>query len=132
MAFKAMLDINGKERDILSCDYKLERDVDLKGRASSRVYGGQFTVEIESTADVSLIEQMLNHQYLPFDGKIKFFKGDENDAELKTLEFKKAYMVKFHENLDIRGKRPMTITMTISAEQLIMGAAEYNGEWPTP
>ena len=131
MAYKALFNMGGNDMDVLAADYKLERDIDLKGRASSRVYGGQFTVEVESTADTSLIEQMLNNQYVPFDGALTFFKGDEKDAEMKKLEFKKAYMVKFHENLDIRGKRPMTITMTISAEQLIMDVAEYNGEWPT-
>jgi len=130
MSYRAEIDVAGKIMDILSCEFEFNRDIDSKGRASSRVYGGQFTVQVESTANTMLLEQMLNNQYLPFDGSVVFYKGDEDDAEMKKLEFKRAYMIHFNEKLDILGKNPMLIELTITAEELLMGPAAYNGGWP--
>ena len=60
MAFRATLNLGGKEFDVLECNYKLERDVDVKGRPASNIYGGRVRVRVESTDDTSILEQMVN------------------------------------------------------------------------
>lgn len=129
MSFKAKLEINGIEMDVLFCTFKLSRDTDSKGRPSSRVYGGRVTFEVESTSDTSLIEQMLNNQYKPFSGKLTYIKPDE-EATMKELEFRQAFIVYYEETIDARGVVPMNIRFTISAEELQMGNAAQVNEWP--
>ena len=58
MAFRATLNFGGKEFDVLDCKYNLKRDVDSKGRPSSNIYGGQIRIQVESTDDTSIVEQM--------------------------------------------------------------------------
>ena len=129
MSYKSTLEIAGKKMDVLYCNFKLSRDTDNKGRPSSRVYGGRVNFEIESTEDTSTIEKMVNDQYKPFDGKISYIKGDD-ESIMKQLEFKKAYIVYYEETLDIKGKDPMKIRCTLSAEELTMGSATQKNEWP--
>lgn len=129
MSFRASLSIGGSEMDVLYCDYKLSRDTDAKGRPSSGVYGGRITFEIESTEDTSVIETMVNSQFKPFEGTITFKKTDE-DAKLKELTFKNAYIVFFQETLDVKGNVPMVVRFTISAEELSLGNATHENRWP--
>ena len=93
MSFKTRLKLAGKEYDVVQCNFSLHRDVDAKGRPSSSVYGGTIQVEVESTADTSVIESMVNNQYKSINGEIVFKKGDE-DATMKELKFEDAYIIK--------------------------------------
>jgi hypothetical protein len=129
MAFRAELTIAGKQHDVLNCTFTLSRDTDPKGRPSSNVYGGRITFEIESTSDTSLIEAMVNSQFKPFEGEVVFKKTDE-DAKMKELSFKNAYIVHYQEGIDVTGETPMTIKFTISAETIKLGNAEHENRWP--
>jgi hypothetical protein len=129
MSFNAKLKFGGKDGiDVLACDYKLQRDVDAKGRPSSGVYGGTINISIESTDDTSIVESMVN-QYKPVDGVITFKKSDE-DAKMKELSFEKAYVISFQETIDVKGAKPMQMDFTISAEKIKIGNAEHKNEWP--
>ena len=61
MAFRSTLNLGGKEYDVLDCKYSLRRDVDSKGRPASNIYGGRIRVRVESTADTTILEHMVNH-----------------------------------------------------------------------
>jgi len=128
MAFRASLQLAGKEYDVLDCDYKLERDVDTKGRPASNVYGGKIRVKVESTEDTSILEQMVN-QFKPISGSIIFKKGDE-EAKMKELIWENGYIVDFAESIDVVGSRPMTTSFTVSAQVLKMGGAQFEQNWP--
>ncbi len=129
MAFRATLNIAGKEFDVLDCNYKLLRDVDSKGRPSSNIYGGKIRVHIESTEDTTVLEQMVN-QFKPIPGTIIFKKGNE-EAKMKELEWENGYITSFEEDIDIVGSRPMTITFEVSAQVLKIGNAQFEQNWPT-
>ena len=129
MAFKARLNFSGKDYDVLTCSYALNRDVDSKGRPSSGVYGGTIDIEIESTADTSIIESMVNNQYKPIAGTLLIKKSDE-DAKMKELSFEDGYIVKYSEGLDITGETPMSLKFVISARKLKLGSAEHVNDWP--
>ncbi|MBR6596716.1 MAG: type VI secretion system needle protein Hcp [Paludibacteraceae bacterium] len=129
MAFRSTLNLGGKEYDVLDCSYSLKRDVDSKGRPSSNIYGGKITVRVESTEDTTILETMVN-QFKPFNGSIEFKKGDE-EGKMKELTFENAYIIEFSEGIDIVGTAPMSISVTISAQTIKIGGAEYEENWPT-
>lgn len=128
MAFRSSLKFEGKEYDVLDCHYSFHRDVDLKGRPSSNVYGGTIKVMVESTEDTTIIAQMVN-QFKPNSGSITFNKGDE-DAKMKELSWENGYVVKYRETLDVVGREPMKIYFEISAEKIKMEGVEVEHKWP--
>lgn len=129
MSFKAKLKIGGKEFDVLHCSYAFRRDVDAKGRPSSGVYGGTIQLEIESTDDTSVLENMINNVYKAQKGSVIFQKREE-DAKMKELTFEDAYIVQYAESLDVVGSNPMTINFVLSARQIGMGNAVHQNDWP--
>ena len=129
MAFRSTLKLGGKEYDVLTCSYSLRRDVDSKGRPSSNIYGGRITVQVESTEDTTILETMVN-QFKPFSGSIIFKKGDE-ESMMKELTFENAYIIEFSEGINIVGTAPMAINITMSAQTIKIGGAEYEENWPT-
>ena len=128
MSFRSSLNLGGKEYDVLDCSYSLKRDVDSKGRPSSNIYGGKITVRVESTEDTTILETMVN-QFKPFNGSVVFKKGDE-EGMMKELTFENAYIIEFAEGIDIVGTAPMSICITISAQTIKIGGAEYEENWP--
>jgi hypothetical protein len=129
-SFRASLALGGKDYDVLYTEYAFSRDTDKKGKVSSNVYGGRVTIEVESTEDTSIVEAMLNSQFKPVEGEITFKKTNE-DASLKSLKFKNAYVVYFKEVLDVNGETPMSLRFTVSAEQIEIGNASIDNRWPS-
>ena len=127
-SFRATLEMGGKEYDVLYSSYEFKRNTDGKGKPASNVTGGYVSVTVESTEDTTAIEAMLNNQFKPVDGKIVYKKTDE-DAKMKELAFKNAYIVQYKETLDTTDDVPMTIAMTFSAETLTVGNAELDNRW---
>jgi hypothetical protein len=128
MAFRAVLNLSGKEFDVLDCDYKLERDVDSKGRPASNIYGGKVRIHVESTEDTSILEQMVS-QFKPISGSITFKKGNE-EAKMKELVWENGYIISFEESIDVVGSKPMTLTFVVSAQVLKIGGAQFEQNWP--
>jgi len=128
MAFCATLSLEGKEFDVLDCDYKLKRDVDSKGRPASNIYGGKVRVHVESAEDTSILEQMVS-QFKPISDSITFKKGNE-EVKMKELTWENGYIVEFEENIDVIGKQPMTTAFVISAQVLKVGGAQFEQNWP--
>jgi hypothetical protein len=129
MSFKATLKIGSKEFDVISCSYALHREVDVKGRPASVVYGGTINISVESTDDTSVIETMVNNQHKTLDGTITWKKSDE-DAKLKELSFEKGYIVNYAESFSTGGGDAMMSSFTISAQKLKIGSAEHVNDWP--
>jgi len=129
MAFKATLTFSGKQYDVLQCSYSMYRDVDMKGRPTSGVYGGKIDIEIESNQDTSIIESMVNNQFKPVNGSITIKKQDE-DAKMKEITFSEAYIVSFSEGMNAYSDSPMTLSFQISAKTIKMGNAEHENDWP--
>ena len=129
MAFRASMEVAGKEYDVLFSDYEFSRNTDTKGKPSSNILGGRIEVIVESTEDTTLVESMLNGQFKPVDGKITYKKADE-DAKMKEIEFKNAYVVHYKETLDVNNEVPMRIAITFSAEEITVGNAALDNRWP--
>lgn len=128
MAFRANLKFEGKDYDVLDCNYSFRRDVDLKGRPSSNVYGGNIYISVEATEDTTILAQMVN-QFKQCGGTITFNKGDE-DAKMKEVVWENGYVIKYTESLDVVGREPMRIDFVVSAEKVKVEGAEVDQRWP--
>jgi hypothetical protein len=128
MSFKAVFKTDGKEYNVLSCSYGMNQDYDVTGRPSSVTRGGIVNLVLESTDDTGLFEWMCD-SYMKKDATVTFNKRDQN-AKMKELEIKEAYMVGFNESFDSTGSGAMIQSLTLSAKGLKLGNAEHDNEWP--
>jgi hypothetical protein len=128
MAFRANLNFEGEDFDIIKWNFGVERDVDSKGRPASNLYGAKINITVESTTKVSLFDKM-STQFKPNTGTITFKKDDE-DATLKELKWENGYIVTLEEGIQVVGDHPMLITMTISAQNITFGEALLEQNWP--
>ena len=128
-SFRASFEFGGNEYDVLYSNFEFSRNTDSKGKPSSNVLGGRVHLVIESTEDTTVIESMLNGQFKPVEGKIVFKKTDE-DAKMKEVTFKNAYVVNYKETLDVTNDVPMRIDVTFSAEEISVGDAIIDNRWP--
>lgn len=127
MAFSAKLSLGGKEFDVLSCSYSIERSTDTKGRPSSNLLGSKITIKVESTQDTSILESMCT---LSATSGSVIFRKDNEDAKLKDLKWESGYIVSYVESLEASDKEPMSILFTVSAKVVKVGNAECNQDWP--
>jgi len=127
MSFLAKLKVAGKEPTVLQCDYSLSQETDATGRPSAVTRGGKIHITIESTGDTTWIEWMTNN-FERKDGSIVFIKRD-NNATLKELKFKEAYMVSYEEHFDSVSNNPLSESFVLSAKEISMGNGKHSNEW---
>lgn len=127
MSFKAKLKVAGKELNVLGCSYALKQETDATGRPSSITRGGKITVSVESSGETTFFEWMCNN-FERKDGSIVFVKRD-NDATMKELTFREAYLVDYKEIFDNEGDTPITETFTLSAKEISVGSGTHINEW---
>ena len=128
MAFKAKLNFEGKEYDVLYCKYSLKRDVDSKGRPASDVYGGIIHIDVESTSDVTILDKMANG-FKATSGSIVFKKSAE-ESKMKELSWENVYIIGYDEEIDVVGSKPMHTSFVVSAKKISMDAAQVEQAWP--
>ncbi|MBS1643801.1 MAG: type VI secretion system needle protein Hcp, partial [Bacteroidetes bacterium] len=120
----------GKKYDVLSTSFSFNRSVDPKGRPSSGVYGGEIHLVVESYADTTLLEIMLNKQHTAQTGDVTYDQGS-SDGVMKTLKFVDAFITNYTESAAAHSSDAMTIQMTLSAREISMGdAAKHVNLWP--
>ena len=130
MAYKMTLSMGGKTYDVLSSTYSFNRSVDPKGRPSSGVYGGEIHLVVESYADTTLVELMLNKQHTAQAGTIAFDQGS-SDGKMKEIKFTDGFITNYTESASAHGADAMTIQFTISAREIKIGdAAVLSNTWP--
>lgn len=130
MAYKATLKLGGKDYDVLSSSFSFSRSVDPKGRPSSAVYGGELNFQVESYADTTLIELMLNKQHTAQAGELSFDQGS-SDGKMKTIKFTDGFITSYSESASAHGADAMSIAFTISARKIEIGdKAVLENTWP--
>jgi hypothetical protein len=127
MSFKAKFKVAGKERNILDVEFAMLQETDPTGRPSSVTRGGKIHLKVEGTGETDLFEWMTN-SFERKDGSIVFVKRD-NDATMKELKFKEAYIVKYREDFDSTGDTPLVEYFVLSAREIEMGNAKHTNEW---
>ena len=130
MVLSARLHIEGHQNEkegihLLACDYSFSQEVDQKGLPTSKVHGGLIEIVFASMEDTEIIQWMISED-ADKSGKISF-SGDQNTKPFKTLEFKDARLIQYHESFMDQGT--MTLSLTISAREIGISGANYSNVW---
>lgn len=129
MPYSSKIKLGADEYDILGGDIGFTRSVDVKGRPSSHVMGGQFSFTVEVTEKTKLIENMVNSQNKPFDKGELAFTDAGDDGVTRKIEFANAYIVNYSESFSAAGNA-YTCSITISAEKITVQKAILDQRWP--
>jgi len=130
MVLAARLHIDGHEQEsdgipLLYCSYFFSQNIDQRGLPKSEVKGGLINLTFHSLDDQEIMHWMVSAK-ADKNGKI-IFAGDENAKAFKTIEFKDARCVSYHESFIRDGS--MTIDLTISARELTISGVTHKNIW---
>ncbi len=128
---RATLNIDGHPADLelLQEQHNLFRQTDATGRPAVEVLGGEIHLSFYSTDDNSFFEWMAMPQVLK-SGTITFYRDNQVDAVLRTLEFEDAYLIGFSESISATGAQNMTMSLILTARRITMGQAHVEKRWP--
>lgn len=121
------------QTEVETCYYQLNRPIDQKGRPAGVTQGGTITVELVSNKDTSPLAEWITDPFKEGDGSIEFY--DAVRQQVKMVQFNNARCVGYSERFDripnpMTPNRPaMTMTLTISAEKIMIGDAEHDNNW---
>ncbi|MBW6534115.1 MAG: hypothetical protein K0B11_03850 [Mariniphaga sp.] len=130
MVLTARLYINGHESGnegipLLSCSYSFTQDIDQRGLPKTEVKGGVITLSFNSIDDQEIMHWMVSAK-ADKSGKITF-SGEENEKVFKTLEFKDARCISYHESFVRDGE--MVEDITISAREVTISGVTHTNTW---
>lgn len=128
MSFKARLEIEGKEYNIITIEYGFTQNTDHSNKPVGVPRGGMIDLTIESHGDTDFLDWMVSSTQSK-KGKIVFYKPDEFMSILFSISFEDAYCVDYTESFDAANQMPMIIQMTISARKLDFGNVVYENKW---
>jgi len=112
-SFSANLKLEGKDFEVLDCNYSFNQNVDQEGRPAGKVFGGGITVTIlgDGEDDKEVVKWMLDQNKL-LKGSIEFHKLDDS-AVLQKIEFEEALCGSFSEQFTANSTDSMHKTFTI-------------------
>ena len=130
MILSAKLHIEGHQNEqegvhLLGCEYRFFQDTDQKGLPTSKVHGGIIDLSFVSIEDNEIFQWMISED-ADKNGKI-CFSGDSNTKPFKTLEFKDARLISYHEKFADQSQ--MVTCITISARQLSISGVNHSNAW---
>jgi len=130
MVLTARLIIDGHESGnvgipLLSCSYSFTQDIDQRGLPKTEVKGGVITLVINSIDDQEIMQWMFSAK-ADKSGKIAF-SGEETEKVFKTLEFKDARCIAYHESF-VRDSE-MVEEITISAREVTISGVTHSNTW---
>ncbi len=128
MSFKARLELEGKEYNIINIEYGFAQNTDQSNKPIGVPRGGKIYLSIESRGETDFLDWMVSSTQTK-KGKIVFYKPDEHMSILFKIQFEDAYCVDFTEYFSSTDKIPMLIKMTISARKLDFGNVTYENKW---
>ena len=130
MTFKAELKFNdGKNHyTVIECDYEYSQEIDQTLKPCAKPKAGIINVVIESISDRELIQWMIAPGNVR-SGDITFFKDDATQTKLKTLSFKEAICIRFHEKFVAYGESPMLTTLSFVAKEITLDGVSHKAQW---
>ncbi len=130
MVLTARLYINGHESGnegipLLTCNYSFRQDIDQRGLPKTEVKGGVIILAFNSIDDQEIMHWMVSSK-ADKSGKITF-SGEDTEKVFKTLEFKDARCISYHESF-IRDSE-MVEEITISAREISISGVTHINIW---
>lgn len=127
---RAILKVGNSEYDILRFNYKFQRDADAKGRPYGNYYGGEISVQLESTDNIRLFQQMIHKDAPTVDGSIEVLSGNDGIC-VRRIDFKEAYIYSYGEHMQCASWLPMITTIAISPIRLDFNRMlRLDRKWP--
>lgn len=127
MSFFTTMEHEGVEFEVLNFSMEFSRETHANGQPTSEIHGGLVEIEVQSTEENVLFANMIDG-FKTGDFKITIKQSDE-DAEMRSIEIKDAFIYKIRENLDYTGDNTMSTTIQVSAKEIINGDADYQSMW---
>ncbi|MCK5281741.1 MAG: hypothetical protein KAK04_24485, partial [Cyclobacteriaceae bacterium] len=87
--------------------------------------GGIIDLSFASLEDSEIIQWMISED-ADKNGKITF-SGDNNTKPFKTVEFKDARLIQYHESF--KDQSQMVVTLSISAREISIAGVNYSNVW---
>ncbi|NML36609.1 hypothetical protein HHL17_05305 [Chitinophaga sp. G-6-1-13] len=128
MSFKAVLNIDGEELNVLECDFTFSQHTDHNGKPAARPKGGNINLKVESAGETHLFDWMISNTQTK-NGSITFFRRDSM-SRLKELRFTDAYCVGYTEQFNAANDQPLQIQLSLSARELKLNNSVYQNPWP--
>lgn len=130
MVLTARLFISGHESGsegipLLTCSYGFSQDIDQRGLPKSEVRGGVIDLSFKSIDDQEIMHWMISSKS-DKSGKVTF-SGEDTEKIFKTLEFKDARCVSYHESFVRDGE--MIEEITISAREVTISGVTHANTW---
>ena len=110
---------------LLTCNFKFKQEIDERGLVKSKVAGGEIKLSFNSMDDEEIMWWMFSEQS-DKNGKIEF-SGEEGEKIFKTVEFKDAFCVAYHESF-VRDVE-MIQEITISTREITLSGATFTNVW---
>ncbi len=129
MSFKAKLELDGKEITILNYMLHVDQQSDVTGRPTASPTAGQLSLTLEMSIHTKEIVRWALSDTSTKDGKVVFYNNNLSGI-MRTIEFSKAYCLKYNENFDDEGINPFTISILISAKEVKVGDEKHENNWP--
>lgn len=130
MSFSAALILNSKQYTVRRFRWGIHQNTDAVGRPDARVQGGQIQLELDSEADETLHHWALDDTKR-MSGEVVVFAADNQFLRRKTIRFADAYCVSLGKQFDGSASGVgMTMTLTLSANQLSSGEVTLDNKWP--
>ena len=127
MSFLSQLTIDEDTMNVLRCSFSFEQGADVNGRPSQRPRGGKINILLESTNKTDFLEWMISSD-MTKDGEVVFYKRD-NMSSLKTVTFKEAYCLSYHEDFDAVSSEPLKTQIVISAREITVKDTTFTNNW---
>jgi len=130
MILTARLHIFGHEKEsegipLLSCEYSFKQEIDERGLPVSKVKGGLIDISYVSIDDSDIMYWMVTSQS-DKSGQI-IFSGEDGEKVFKTLEFRDARCVYYHDSFYRDGE--MTTRLTISTREIEVSGTTHSNQW---
>jgi hypothetical protein len=127
MSLTARLFIGGDKKGIkiLSCDFSFSQDVDTQGKVNSIVRAGLIHLSISGTDDTEIIQWMILRDARK-DCKITF-SGFVDTGQHRTIEFKDAYLISYHESYSETSD--IVINLTLSSRVITVKGVTHESKW---
>ncbi len=134
MAIDAKLSLEGRNYDVVECEYEFTQAIKENRLPSGRPGGGLIHITILSPDDTDpAIHSWMKEKTEMKDGKIVFLVvSDSNKTTKKTLTFKDAYCVRLHEYFNKYSSNEMLMRITLNASKIAFGGGgevEFKSEY---
>lgn len=113
--------------EIYHCDFSFQQGVDVKGKATTRVYAGMLNIILDKLPTDELIEWgVKSRKYV--DGAIVLL--DNENIPIQKILFEKAACSEFEIDYTQEGDSYARTRLVLQAEKLIVGdGVNFDNEW---